>query len=227
MGWKQRKSLPILSSEEPTAFVCRDNGLNSVPLQSALWRYRAHIHGGSAWLGEFYDLGGETDGLSFYPLADLTDDSDLVWANSWVEKLCKLGGLDMKPQHRNAVADAMKLMQGSPRRTLTDFLATVQNKEVRSALEVYTLSGPLGRLLDAEKDGLRDGRMMVFEMDNLMKYGDGNSKATVALLLYLFRRIQKKLDGRPTLNVLDEAWVYLRDELFREYLRDWLKTLRK
>jgi len=101
--------------------------------------------------GEFYDLGGETDGLSFYPLADLTDDSDLAWANSWVEKLCKLGGLDMKPQHRNAVADAMKLMQGSPRRTLTDFLATVQNKEVRSALEVYTLSGPLGRLLDAEK----------------------------------------------------------------------------
>jgi len=37
----------------------------------------------------------------------------------------------------------------------------------------------------------------------------------------------KKLDGRPTLIVLDEAWVYLRDELFREYLRDWLKTLRK
>jgi type IV secretory pathway VirB4 component len=69
--------------------------------------------------------------------------------------------------------------------------------------------------------------MMVFEMDNLMKYGDGNSKATVAVLLYLFRRIQKKLDGRPTLIVLDEAWVYLRDELFREYLRDWLKTLRK
>ena len=103
----------------------------------------------------------------------------------------------------------------------------MQEKDVRSALEVYTLSGPLGRLLDAEKDGLRDSRMMVFEMDNLMKYGDGNSKATVAVLLYLFRRIQKKLDGRPTLIVLDEAWVYLRDELFREYLRDWLKTLRK
>src|ERR1700739_4734087 len=177
--------------------------------------------------GEFYDLGGETDGLSFYPLADLADDTDLAWANSWIEKLCTLSGLDMKPHHRNAVADAMKLTQGSSRRTLTDFLATVQDKDVRSALEVYTLSGPLGRLLDAEEDGLRESRMMVFEMDNLMKYGDGNSKATVAVLLYLFRRIQKKLDGRPTLIVLDEAWVYLRDELFREYLRDWLKTLRK
>ena len=177
--------------------------------------------------GEFYDLGGETGGLSFYPLADLADDSDQAWANGWIEKLCVLGGLELKPHHRNAVADALKLIQGSSRRTLTDFLATVQEKDVRSALEVYTLSGPLGRLLDAEKDGLRDSRMMVFEMDNLMKYGDGNSKATVAVLLYLFRRIRKKLDGRPTLIVLDEAWVYLRDELFREYLRDWLKTLRK
>ena len=177
--------------------------------------------------GEFYNLGGESDGLSFYPLADLTDDSDLAWANGWIERLCALGGLDMKPHHRNAVADAMKLMQSATRRTMTDFLATVQEKEVRSALEVYTLSGPLGRLLDAERDGLRDSRMVVFEMENLMKYGEGNSKATVAVLLYLFRRIQKKLDGRPTLIVLDEAWVYLRDELFREYLRDWLKTLRK
>src|SRR5438045_9588477 len=60
-----------------------------------------------------------------------------------------------------------------------------------------------------------------------MKSGDGNSKVTVAVLVYLFRRIQKKLDGRPTLFVLNEACVYLRDELFREYLRDWLKTLRK
>jgi len=89
------------------------------------------------------------------------------------------------------------------------------------------LAGPLGRLLDADQDGLRDSRLMVFEMENLMKYGDGSSNATIAVLLYLFRRIQKKLDGRPTLIVLDEAWVYLRDELFREYLRDWLKTLRK
>jgi len=94
-------------------------------------------------------------------------------------------------------------------------------------LEPYTLGGPLGRLLDADKDGLSESRLMVFEMENLMKYGDGSSSATVAVLLYLFRRIQKKLDGRPTLIVLDEAWVYLRDELFREYLRDWLKTLRK
>src|SRR5438874_3229697 len=177
--------------------------------------------------GEFYDLGGEKASLSFYPLAELGEDSDVAWASGWIEKLCALSGLRITPTQKNAIADGINLLRHAESRTITDFVATVQDKEVRTSLEAYTLGGPLGRLLDADRDGLRDSRLMVFEMENLMKYGDGSGNATVAVLLYLFRRIQKKLDGRPTLIVLDEAWVYLRDELFREYLRDWLKTLRK
>jgi len=177
--------------------------------------------------GEFYDLGAEKSSLSFYPLADLGEDSDLAWASAWIEKLCALSGQRVTPTQKNAIADGVKLLRHAESRTMTDFVATVQDKDVRTSLEPYTLSGPLGRLLDADKDGLRESRLMVFEMENLMKYGDRSGNATVAVLLYLFRRIQKKLDGRPTLIVLDEAWVYLRDELFREYLRDWLKTLRK
>ena len=177
--------------------------------------------------GEFYDLGGEKRALSFYPLAELAEDGDVAWASGWIEKLCALSGLRVSPTQKNAIAGGIKLLRNAESRTLTDFVATVQDKDVRASLEPYTLGGPLGRLLDADKDGLSESRLMVFEMENLMKYGDGSSSATVAVLLYLFRRIQKKLDGRPTLIVLDEAWVYLRDELFREYLRDWLKTLRK
>jgi type IV secretion system protein VirB4 len=177
--------------------------------------------------GEFYDLGGEKRSLSFYPLADLIEDSDVAWASAWMEKLCALSGLRISPAQKNAIAEGVKLLRNAQSKTMTDFVATVQDKDVRASLEPYTLAGPLGRLLDADQDGLRESRLMVFEIENLMKYGDGSSNATIAVLLYLFRRIQKKLDGRPTLIVLDEAWVYLRDELFREYLRDWLKTLRK
>lgn len=177
--------------------------------------------------GEFYDLGGEKRPLSFYPLADLTEDNDVAWASAWMEKLCELSGLCVSPAQKNAIAEGVRLLRNAQSRTMTDFVATVQDKDVRASLEPYTLAGPLGRLLDADEDGLLESRLMVFEMENLMKYGDRSSNATIAVLLYLFRRIQKKLDGRPTLIVLDEAWVYLRDELFREYLRDWLKTLRK
>jgi type IV secretion/conjugal transfer VirB4 family ATPase len=180
--------------------------------------------------GEFYELGGEGGHLAFCPLKDLDDGSDVSWAVDWLEKLCALNGLHpITPQHRNAITNAVKLMQQADKRnrTLTDFCATVQQMEVREALELYTLGGAWGQLLDAKDDSLGFGRFMVFEMEKLMTSGEMNEKAVTAVLLYLFRQIEKRLDGSPTLIPLDEAWVYLRHALFRDYLRDWLKTLRK
>jgi type IV secretion system protein TrbE len=178
--------------------------------------------------GEFYELGGRDAHLAFCPLQDLRDSSDVAWAVEWLEKLCALNGLSpITPQHRNAITDAVKLLRESHGRTLTDFCSMVQNMEVREALESYTLAGAWGQLLDAREDSLGSSRFMVFEMEKLMTSGESNDKAVIAVLLYLFRRIEKRLDGSPTLIPLDEAWVYLRNELFRDYLRDWLKTLRK
>ncbi len=180
--------------------------------------------------GEFYELGGDTGQLAFCPLRDLEDSSDVSWAVDWLEKLCVLNGLHpITPHHRNAITNAVKLMQQADRRnrTLTDFCATVQQMEIREALEFYTLGGAWGQLLDASDDQLRFGRFMVFEMEKLMTSGESNEKAVTAVLLYLFRQIDKRLDGSPTLIPLDEAWIYLRHPLFRDYLRDWLKTLRK
>jgi type IV secretion system protein VirB4 len=54
-----------------------------------------------------------------------------------------------------------------------------------------------------------------------------DDKAVIPVLLYLFRRIEQRLDGSPTLVLLDEAWSYIRHELFRARLRDWLKTMRR
>jgi hypothetical protein len=42
-------------------------------------------------------------------------------------------------------------LQGSPLRSLTDFNATVQDEQIRSALMVYTISGSLGHLLDSRE----------------------------------------------------------------------------
>jgi type IV secretion system protein VirB4 len=61
-------------------------------------------------------------------------------------------------------------------------------------------------------------------MSHLMELGP---RYVVPTLLYLFHRIHQRLDGSPTLLVLDEAWTYLRDPLFAEQLRLWLKELRK
>jgi type IV secretion/conjugal transfer VirB4 family ATPase len=174
--------------------------------------------------GEFYDLAGERTHLAFCPLREIDSDADLTWAVSWLEDLCRLNGLTVAPKHRNALTQALQQLRLSPSRTLTELSANVQDLDVREALQFYTLSGPLGQLLDADEDVLSSGRFLTFETENLLQLDD---KAVIPVLLYLFRRIEKRLDGSPTLVSLDEAWAYLRNGVFRERLRDWLKTFRR
>src|SRR5690606_20798795 len=91
------------------------------------------------------------------------------------------------------------------------------------ALAPFTLEGPHGRLLDAAEEHLGSSGMQTFEVEELMA-----AKARVApVLTYLFHRLEARFDGRPTLLVLDEAWVFLDDPLFAGRIREWLKVLRK
>ncbi len=62
----------------------------------------------------------------------------------------------------------MLLLRSANDRTLTHFVAQVQDEVIRTALRYYTLEGALGRLLDAEEDGLADTRFLVFEIEDLM-----------------------------------------------------------
>lgn len=190
----------------------------------------AFDRGYSIWMlteavgGEFFDLAGPKSDLAFCPLRNIDDEASVAWAVGWIEVLCELNGLKFGPKHRNAVSSAVVQLRLSPTRTLTELSANVQDIEIREALQHFTVMGPLGPLLDAEHDSLGDGRMLAFETENLLQL---DAKAVIPVLLYLFRRIEQRLDGSPTLILLDEAWAYLQHELFRERLRDWLKTMRR
>ena len=46
-------------------------------------------------------------------------------------------------------------------------------------------------------------------------------------MMYLFHRVEQRLDGHPTLIVIDEGWKALDDDVFVARIRDWEKTLRK
>jgi hypothetical protein len=47
--------------------------------------------------------------------------------------------------------------------------------------------------------------------------------ALLPVLTYLFRRLEKRFDGSPTLMILDEAWLYLTESLFAAKIREWLR----
>src|SRR5262249_58343377 len=120
---------------------------------------------------------------------------------------------------------ARELLAESPRRTMTDFVHTLQDESLREALAHYTLSGPLGHLLDAQTDNLGQGRFQVFEMSHLMALGQ---KHLVPILLYLFHQVEQRLqEGTPSLLIVEEAWVTALHSLFWNAVESWLRTLRK
>jgi type IV secretion/conjugal transfer VirB4 family ATPase len=181
--------------------------------------------------GDFYDLGGEGEAICFQPLAGIDEESELVWAQEWV--------LDLLHREKAAVTPAIKqelwaalsnlALMPHTQRTLSTLLGLVQNADIREALRSYTLDGPHGRLLDASEDTLSEGddkaiaRWQAFEMEHLMQ----SRAALLPVLTYLFRRLEKRFDGSPTLMILDEAWLYLTESLFAAKIREWLKVLRK
>ncbi|MGX9393901.1 conjugal transfer protein TrbE (plasmid) [Nitrobacteraceae bacterium UC4446_H13] len=173
--------------------------------------------------GDHYDVGAG-EGLSFCPLAELNDDSDRAWAAEWIETLVALQGVKITPDHRNAITHQIALMAAARGRSISDFVSGVQLREIKDALHPYTIDGPMGHLLDAEQDGLLMSDFQTFEIETLMNMGERN---LVPVLLYLFRRIEKRLTGAPSLIILDEAWLMLGHATFRDKVREWLKVLRK
>ncbi|MGM4985810.1 MULTISPECIES: conjugal transfer protein TrbE [Rhizobium] len=181
--------------------------------------------------GDHYQIGGDSPSpngkaraLSFCPLAELSTDGDRAFASEWIEMLVALQGVTITPDYRNAISRQIGLMEESRGRSLSDFVSGVQMREIKDALHHYTVDGPMGQLLDAEEDGLALGAFQCFEIEELMNMGERN---LVPVLTYLFRRIEKRLTGAPSLIILDEAWLMLGHPVFRDKIREWLKVLRK
>ncbi len=182
--------------------------------------------------GDHYQIGGdigpsasgEARALSFCPLAELSTDGDRAFASEWIEMLVALQGVTITPDYRKAISRQVRLMAESRGRSLSDFVSGVQMREIKDALHHYTVDGPMGQLLDAEEDGLALGAFQCFEIEELMNMGERN---LVPVLTYLFRRIEKRLSGAPSLIILDEAWLMLGHPVFRDKIREWLKVLRK
>ncbi|HZX87549.1 MAG TPA: conjugal transfer protein TrbE, partial [Reyranella sp.] len=174
--------------------------------------------------GEHYDLGSDGD-IAFQPLARIDREGYRTWAAEWVEGRLIHEGVAVGPEEREAVWSALGSLASAPveQRTLTGLSVLLQSNMLRQALAPYVLGGAHGKLLDADHDRLGSADVQGFEMEELM-----HSKAAVlAVLRYLFARFEERLDGAPTLLILDEAWLFLDDPVFAARIRQWLKTLRK
>jgi type IV secretion system protein VirB4 len=179
--------------------------------------------------GDWHDLGGSlTDGaassVSLQPLARVQETHERAWAADWIAAILAREGVTITPEVKEHVWTALTSLASAPlpERTLTGLAVLLQSNDLKQALRPYCVGGAYGRLLDAEGEQLGEAAVQAFETEGLIGGG-----AAPAVLAYLFHRIGDRLDGRPTLLIVDEGWLALDDDGFAAQLREWLKTLRK
>ena len=165
------------------------------------------------------------EGLAFQPLRDIDGADERAWAADWITALLAAENVVISPAVKEAVWSALSSLASAPadERTMTGLALLLQSNALRSALQPFTLDGPHGRLLDASESGLAFADVQCFETDALL----GQPGVVAPVLTYLFHRLEARFDGRPTLLILDEAWIFLDHPLFAARIREWLKTLRK
>ena len=182
-----------------------------------------------AMRGDWHDLGGGlTDGsdtsVSLQPLARIEETSERAWAGDWIVAILTREGVAISPDVKEHIWTALTSLASAPveERTVTGLCVLLQSNDLKQALRPYCIGGAWGRLLDAESEHLGTATVQAFETEGLI-----GTDAAPAVLAYLFHRIEDRLDGSPTLIIVDEGWLALDDEGFAGQLREWLKTLRK
>lgn len=178
--------------------------------------------------GDWHDLGGglteRSDSVALQPLARIDEAAERAWAADWIAAILMRESVQITPEIKELIWTALSSLASAPiaERTMTGLSVLLQSNDLKQALRPYCVGGPYGRLLDAESEHLGVATVQAFETEGLI-----GTAAAPAVLSYLFHRIEDRLNGEPTLIIVDEGWLALDDEGFASQLREWLKTLRK
>ncbi len=181
--------------------------------------------------GDWQDLGGalhaeegDSAAVALQPLARIDNAGERAWAAEWLAAMLAGEGMVIDPAAKEHLWSALTSLASAPpaERTLTGLAVLLQSQELKQALAPYLIGGPWGRLLDAEQERLGEASVQAFETEGLI-----GASSAAAVLAYLFHRIEGRLDGSPTMIIIDEGWLVLDSPAFAAQLREWLKTLRK
>lgn len=180
--------------------------------------------------GNFYNLGSSDDRntLSFQPLLRIDSLSERTWISEWLCDYLTQENITVTPKIKKTVWNALCDMctykgKDIHLRTMSTFTTTLQDEELREAFKPLTNEGAYGKIFDSSKENVEFSSWQAYEMGRLME-----AKSIVGpTLMYLFHRIEESLDGRPTIIVLDECWVFFSNQSFANKIKEWLKVLRK
>ena len=179
-------------------------------------------------IGGTYDRIRSGEPTGFNPLSLPDTPANRGFLRDWLSVMLKAEGPE---EHATIAAAVDAAYSNDPSlRRLRYFKELVsgarrpQPGDLADRLSAWIEDGEHGWLFDNEADKLDlSTRVMGFDMTALLE----NPKLRTPVMMYLFHRIDERLDGHPTMVLIDEGWKALDDEVFAARIRDWLKTLRK
>ncbi|HYU96188.1 MAG TPA: VirB4 family type IV secretion/conjugal transfer ATPase [Sphingomicrobium sp.] len=179
-------------------------------------------------IGGRYDVlrPGVASGLNPLHLPDTPANRRFV--TDWIGVLA--GGADGDELARISDAVAANYEQPSEHRRLRYIVelfrggARPHGTDLWSRLRPWWGDAERAWLFDNEQDLTDPGAESVgFDMTQLL---DDPVVRTPAMM-YLFHRVEERLDGSPAIIVVDEGWKALDDDVFVRVIKDWEKTIRK
>ena len=179
-------------------------------------------------IGGRYDSIRAGEPTGFNPMALADTPGNKAFLRDWLSVLLKAEGPEEDATIAAAV-DAAYANDASLRRLrhfreLLSDTRRPQPGDLADRLGAWIGEGENAWLFDNAEDRLDlTARVLGFDMTALLE----NPKLRTPTMMYLFHRIEERLDGKPTMILIDEGWKALDDEIFAARIRDWLKTLRK
>ena len=183
-------------------------------------------------VGGRYDVIAPGEPTGFNPLALPDTAENRAFLIEWLAVLLGAEGARLDAEDRLIVADAVDANFAQPPqhrrlRYLRELFRGTRRPsagDMAARLAAWCEGGEHAWLFDNPEDRLDlDARYLGFDMTRLL---DAPVVRTPAMM-YLFHRLEQRLDGTPSIIVVDEGWKALDDEVFVRRIKDWEKTIRK
>jgi type IV secretion system protein VirB4 len=176
---------------------------------------------------------GQATGLN--PLWTEVDPRGTAWLSDWLGSLLHRADKPLTPAQTNRIQEVVRqnATAASPElRNWKDFaslfVSTDDSGDLHERLLEWTEEGRYGWIFGQSlKDTFSlEGDVVGFDLTGILD--SESEKERMAVLSYLFRRIEREIeDRRPTIIIIDEAWKALDNAYFAERLSNWLVTARK
>jgi type IV secretion system protein VirB4 len=183
-------------------------------------------------IGGHYDVLRPGTPTGFNPLQLPENATNQAFLRQWLSQILTPAGGQLTADENAIISSAVDANFSQPAeyrqlRYLVELLAGGARPvrgDLASRLAPWYGAGEHAWLFDNPTDQLNlETRTAGFDMTALLD----NPALRTPAMMYLFHRVDERLDGSPSMIVIDEGWKALDDDIFVHRLKDWMKTIRK